>query len=195
MKKKIVCFTLTALLTTAVCGCSMTKDVTPTPTPIEKEAVVQTVLDDYALLASHTLYQGKDNAYSIQLPEGCDINDEDPDNVIATIYNDSEYPSTVSIKYASDAQVIDIESQLMDMLKDDDSIDITGFFILNKNEAYEGYKYTCTAMSDPDFKTIKSVYFADDRSAYIITASTPNGGDDITMTNLNTVVDTFISYK
>lgn len=173
----------------------MTKDVTPTPTPIQKEAAIQTVLDDYALLASHTLYQGNDNAYSIQLPEGCDINDEDADNVIATIYNDSEYPSTISIKYSPDAQVIDSESQLMDMLKDDDSIDITGFFLLNKNDAYEGYKYTCTAMSDPDFKTIKSVYFADDRSAYIITASSPNGGDDITMTNLNTVVDTFISYK
>lgn len=196
MKKNIV-YTMiaAALVSAAFSGCSMTAEVTPTVAPVEKPAAVQTVLGDYALLAGHTLYQGKDNAYSIQLPESCEINDEDPDNVIVTIQNEAGHPNTVNIKYATNAQVIDTEAQLMEMLKDDNSIDITGFFLLNKEGSYEGYKYTFTAMNDPDFKSIKSVYFADDRSAYIVTASSPNGGDDINMTNLNTVVDTFINYK
>ena len=196
MKKNIV-YTLaaTVIVSALVSGCSMSGEPTPTIAPVEKPAAVQTVLGDYALLAGHTLYQGKDNAYSIQLPEVCEINDEDPDNVIVTIQNEAGHPNTVNIKYTANAQVIDSESQLMEMLENDNSIDITGFFLLNKDGSYEGYKYTFTAMNDPDFKSIKSIYFADDRSAYIITASSPNGGDDINMTNLNTIVDTFISYR
>ena len=187
MKKNIV-YTLlaTVLVSSLVSGCSMSGEPTPTIAPVEKPAAVQTVLGDYALLTGHTLYQGKDNAYSIQLPEVCEINDEDPDNVIVTIQNEAGHPNTVNIKYTANAQVIDSESQLMEMLENDNSIDITGFFLLN---------YTFTAMNDPDFKSIKSIYFADDRSAYIITASSPNGGDDINMTNLNTIVDTFINYR
>lgn len=196
MKKKMIITALAALAVTAVSGCSMSADVTPTPTPVSEEpAVTLTVLDDYALLDGHSLYQGKDNAYSIQIPEGSEISDDDKDNVTITVYNDSEYPNTVNIKYSKNAEVIDSETQLMETLKDDNSIDITGFFLLNKDNAYEGYKYTCTAMNDPEFKTIKSIYFSDDRSAYIVTASTPNGGDDINMTNLNTIVDTFINYN
>ena len=195
MKRNVVYATLAAtLITAAISGCSMTGEVTPTIAPVEKPAAVLTVLDDYALLDAHTVFQGRDNAYSIQLPDGCEINNDDPNNVVITIQNEAGYPNTINIKYSEDAQVIDTELQLMDMLKDDNSIDITGFFVLKKNGAYEGYKYTSTAMSDPDFKSIKSVYFSDDRSAFIITASSPNGGDDINMTNLNTIVDTFINY-
>lgn len=194
--KNIVYTAITAvLITAAVSGCSMTGETTPTIAPVQKPAIVQTVLGDYALLEGHTLYQGKDNAYSIQLPEGYEINEDDPDNVIISIPTDLGEPNTVNIKYSQNAQVIDTELQLMEMLKDDDSIDITGFFVLNKDGAYEGYKYTCTATSDEDFKNIKSVYFSDDRSAYIVTASSPNGSDDINMTNLNTIVDTFINYR
>lgn len=196
MKIRIAYTTLAAaIMTAAISGCSMTGEVTPTIAPVEKPAAVQTVLGDYALLDAHTVFQGMDNAYSIQLPDGCEINSDDPNNVIITIQNEAGHPNTINIKYSENAQVIDTEVQLMDMLRDDDSIDITGFFVLKKDGAYEGYKYTSTAMSDPDFKSIKSVYFADDRSAFIITASSPNGGDDINMTNLNTVVDTFINYK
>ena len=197
MRKRTVCSSLALLLLTVVIsGCSMTGESSTTPEPIyERPAKIQQVLGDYALLAGHTLYQGADNGYSIQLPEGCEINDEDPNNVIVTIHSDAQYPNTLNIKYSPNAQVVDKESQLMEMLKDDNSIDITGFFVLNKDGAYEGYKYTFTAVSDPEFKSIKSTYFADDRSAYIITASSPNGNDDINMTNLNTVVDTFINYR
>ena len=179
----------------AISGCSTTKDVTPTIAPVQKPAAVQTVLGDYALLAGHILYQDANNAYSIQLPENAEINDENPDNIIITIATEAGHTNTVNIKYAENVQIIDTETQLMDSLKDDDSIDITGFFVLNKDGAYEGYKYTFTAMNDSEFKSIKSIYFSDDRSAYIITASSPDGGDDINMTNLNTIVDTFINYR
>ena len=146
-------------------------------------------------IAGHILYQDANNAYSIQLPENAEINDENPDNIIITIATEAGHTNTVNIKYAENVQIIDTETQLMDSLKDDDSIDITGFFVLNKDGAYEGYKYTFTAMNDSEFKSIKSIYFSDDRSAYIITASSPDGGDDINMTNLNTIVDTFINYR
>lgn len=196
MKKNIVYTAIAAMVASAaISGCSTTKDVTPTIAPVQKPVAVQTVLGDYALLAGHMLYQDANNAYSIQLPENAEINDENPDNIIITIATEAGHTNTVNIKYAENVQIIDTETQLMDSLKDDDSIDITGFFVLNKDGAYEGYKYTFTAMNDSQFKSIKSIYFSDDRSAYIITASSPNGGDDINMTNLNTIVDTFINYK
>ncbi len=196
MKKNIVYTAVAAMVISAtISGCSTTEDVTPTIAPVQKPAAVQTVLGDYALLAGHMLYQDANNAYSIQLPENAEINDENPDNIIITVTTEAGHTNTVNIKYAENVQIIDNEAQLMESLKDDDSIDITGFFVLNKDGAYEGYKYTFTAMNDNEFKSIKSIYFSDDRSAYIITASSPNGGDDINMTNLNTIVDTFINYK
>ncbi|MEE0410851.1 MAG: PsbP-related protein [Clostridia bacterium] len=196
MKKNTVYTAIAAMVASvAISGCSTTKDVTPTIAPVQKPAAVQTVLGDYALLAGHILYQDANNAYSIQLPENAEINDENPDNIIITIATEAGHTNTVNIKYAENVQIIDTETQLMDSLKDDDSIDITGFFVLNKDGAYEGYKYTFTAMNDSEFKSIKSIYFSDDRSAYIITASSPDGGDDINMTNLNTIVDTFINYR
>lgn len=196
MKKNTVYTAIAAMVASvAISGCSTTKDVTPTIAPVQKPAAVQTVLGDYALLAGHILYQDANNAYSIQLPENAEINNENPDNIIITIATEAGHTNTVNIKYAENVQIIDTETQLMDSLKDDDSIDITGFFVLNKDGAYEGYKYTFTAMNDSEFKSIKSIYFSDDRSAYIITASSPDGGDDINMTNLNTIVDTFINYR
>ena len=196
MKKNTVYTAIAAMVASvAISGCSTTKDVTPTIAPVQKPAAVQTVLGDYALLAGHILYQDANNAYSSQLPENAEINDENPDNIIITIATEAGHTNTVNIKYAENVQIIDTETQLMDSLKDDDSIDITGFFVLNKDGAYEGYKYTFTAMNDSEFKSIKSIYFSDDRSAYIITASSPDGGDDINMTNLNTIVDTFINYR
>ena len=77
----------------------------------------------------------------------------------------------------------------------DDTIDITGFFLLKNNGAYEGYKYTYTSMTDPQLKGIRSVYFANDGTAYEVTATIVNGGDEITVTNINTIVDTFVNCK
>ena len=98
MKKKIVYTALAAMLTVVmVSGCSMTGEVTPTEAPVQKPAEIQTVLGDYALIDGHSLYQGEDNAYSIQLPDGAEINEEDPNNVIITIQNEEGYPITVNI--------------------------------------------------------------------------------------------------
>ncbi len=197
MKKGLLYTSTCAIfITAAISGCSMTGEAPePTIAPVEKPAVSQEVLSDYALLPGYSLYQSADNSYSIQIPEGSSINDADPFNVTVSIENDFGAVDNLNIKMVENADVIDSEAKLMEMLKDDNSIDITGFFILKKEGEYEGYKYTFTATNDPNFKSIKSVYFSDDRSAFIITASSPNGNDDINMTNLNTVVDTFINHK
>lgn len=197
MKKNLLYTIASAVAMSAVIsGCSMTGEAPePTIAPVEKPALTQDVFSDYALLPGYNLYQAADNSYSIQLPEGSSINDADAQNVTITIENDLGSPDNLNIKYVENADIIDTEAMLMEALKDDNSIDITGFFVLKESGSYKGYKYTFTATSDPNFKSIKSVYFSNDRSAFIITASSPNGGDDINMTNLNTIVDTFINHK
>lgn len=193
MKKILLCGILSAIM---LCGCDMmTGEPAPTPTPEVKEAAVINILDEYAVLAGHTLYTSTDGGFSIQLPEGSTIDDADPANVTATIMSEFEMPDTVNIKFTQSAKVIDTEAKLMDMLVNDDTIDITGFFLLKNNGAYEGYKYTYTSMTDPQLKGIKSVYFANDGTAYEVTATIVNGGDEITVTNINTIVDTFINCK
>lgn len=193
MKKKLLLLTLAVLM---LSGCDMmTGDPVATPTPEVKEAAVVNVLDEYAVLPGHTLYTNADGGFSIQLPDGSTIDDADPNNVTATIISEFEMPDTINIKFAQSSTVIDTEAKLMNMLQNDNTIDITGFFLLKNNGAYEGYKYTYTSVDDPQLKGIKSVYFANDGTAYEITATIVNGGDEITVTNINTIVDTFINYK
>ena len=194
MKKSIIYALLSALTVISVSGCSMSAQPTPTIAPVERPAAVVNILDDYALLAGHTLYMSADNGFSVQLPEGSTIDDQDPNNITITIAGDYPSPDFINISYSHDAQVIDTEVKLMDMLRDDNSIDITGFFVLKNAGAYEGYKYTYTAMSNTDLKGIKSTYFSADGSAYIVTA-TINNADEINTTNINTIVDTFINYR
>lgn len=196
MKKKLV-FTLAGAMaiTAAMSGCSMTGEPTATIAPVEKPAQVVNVLDEYAILAGHTMYTAVDGAYSIQLPEGSTIDDSDPNNVNVTITGEFETPDLINIAKKDDVTVIEAESALMDMLKNDNSIDITGFFVLKNAGAYEGYKYTYTAVADAQLKGIKSTYFSADGTAYVVTATINNGGDEVNMTNVNTVVDTFINYN
>ena len=193
MKKLLLTGILSALL---LCGCDMmTGEPAPTPVPEVKEAAVVNILDEYAVLSGHTLYTNADGGFSIQLPEGSVIDDTDPNNITATVASEYELPDTINIKFSQNAKVIDTEAKLMDMLANDNTIDITGFFLLKNNGAYEGYKFTYTSMTDPQLKGIKSVYFANDGTAYEITATIVNGGDEITVTNINTIVDTFINCK
>ncbi len=194
MKKSIIYALLSALSVISISGCSMSAAPEATIAPVERPAAVVQILDDYALLAGHTLYESADGGYSIQLPEGSTIDDTDPNNITITIPGEYPSPDFLNITYSTNAQVIDTEAKLMDMLKDDNSIDITGFFVLKNTGAYEGYKYTYTAMSNTDLKGIKSTYFSADGSAYIVTA-TINNADEINATNINTVVDTFINNR
>ena len=106
MKKNTVYTAIAAMVASvAISGCSTTKDVTPTIAPVQKPAAVQTVLGDYALLAGHILYQDANNAYSIQLPENAEINDENPDNIIITIATEAGHTNTVNIKYAEKPKI------------------------------------------------------------------------------------------
>lgn len=193
MNKLLLTGILSALL---LCGCDMmTGEPAPTPVPEVKEAAVVNILDEYAILSGHTLYTNADGGFSIQLPEGSVIDDADPNNVTATVASEYELPDTINIKFSQNAKVIDTEAKLMDMLVNDNTIDITGFFLLKNNGAYEGYKFTYTSMTDPQLKGIKSVYFANDGTAYEVTATIVNGGDEITVTNINTIVDTFTNHR
>ena len=194
MKKSTIYALLSILSVVSVTGCSLSAEPAATIAPVQRPAAVVNILDDYAMLAGHTLYKSSDGAYSIQIPEGSTIDDSDPNNITIAITGEYPSPDFINITYSHDAQVIDNEVKLMDMLKDDNSIDITGFFILKNTGAYEGYKYTYTAMSNSDLKGIKSTYFSADGSAYIVTA-TINNADEINTTNINTVVDTFINYR
>ena len=60
-----------------------------------------------------------------------------PNNVIITIQNEEGYPNTVNIKYSENAQVIDNENQLMEMLANDDSIDINPNMNLGLESPFE----------------------------------------------------------
>lgn len=195
MKRKM---TSTAIIVAAVAmlsACSLSAAPEATIAPVEKPPVEIMVFGDYAMLAGHTLYNSQNNAFSIQLPEGSTINDADPNNITVTVSGDFGTPDYINISRAENATVLDSEAKLMELLKNDNTIDITGFFVLKKEGAYEGYKYTYTSTSNPQLKGIKSTYFSADGSAYIVTVTANNGGDEINMTNLNTIIDTFINYN
>lgn len=80
------------------------------------------------------------------------------------------------------------------MLKDDSSIDITGFFVLNLDGSYKGYKYTYTSVENAQLKGIVSTYFNADGSAYVVNATINNGSDERNVETINTIVDTFVTY-
>ena len=202
MKKRFLC-TVAALMlmASAMSGCSLSGEPDSSIAPVETASAnnepspAYIVYGDYALLPGHAVYQNVNNAYSIQLPEGCNIDDTDPNNVTISVATELGNPNMINIRYSENEQVIDRPSQLYDKLAYDDTIDITGIFTLSKDGAYEGYKYTSTKIDSPNIKSITSVYFSDDRSAYTVTATSEYGNDEINMTNLNTIVDTFVNYN
>lgn len=195
MKRKITSTAIIVAATAMLSACSLSAAPEATIAPVEKPPVEIMVFGDYAMLAGHTLYNSQNNAFSIQLPEGSTINDADPNNITVTVSGDFGTPDYINISRAENATVLDSEAKLMELLKNDNTIDITGFFVLKKEGAYEGYKYTYTSASNPQLKGIKSTYFSADGSAYIVTVTANNGGDEINMTNLNTIIDTFINYN
>ncbi|MCH5212696.1 MAG: hypothetical protein J1G06_06760 [Oscillospiraceae bacterium] len=200
MKKKTLCTLIAVSALTASlsgCGCSMTGDPKPTEAPVVQSAPVIYVADEYALLDGYTLYQSSDSGFSIQIPEGSAVSGEDPGNVSIEIAGAFANPDAINItKSPADQAPTAVNSVegLLQMLQDDDSIDVTAFYVLNKNEGYEGFKYHYTSVDDPQIKGIKSYYYCADGSAYIVNATIYNGGDDSNVLAINTIVDTFISY-
>ena len=195
MKKVIVCLLIAAAATASISGCSMSGQPKPTEAPAEaKIEPTLFVYGEYALMGGFSLYTSPDGAYSIQIPEGSIVNGADPAATSITLAGAFANPDTITITKDMAPRMIDSTTALLELLKDDNSIDITGFFVLNRDNAYEGYKYTYTAMDDPQLKGITSVYLSSDGTAYNVTAKIYNGGDETNVTAINTIVDTFINH-
>lgn len=194
MKKRIVGLLVAAAAAASVsgCGCSMSGEPKATEAPKIEASLF--VYGEYMLMDGYSLYTSSDGAYSIQIPEGSTVISDDPANTAITLAGTFANPDTISITKDTAAPAVDTTSGLLEMLKDDDSIDVTGFFVLKKDGAYEGYKYTYTSINDPQLKGIMSVYFSNDGTAYKVNATIYNGGDEANVAAINTIIDTFINY-
>lgn len=191
--------TLISLL--SICGCSQNTEPAPeqqNDVTAESTSSLPTiaVYKDYALIPGHTVYVSPDSAFSIQLPEGNNVNDADPTNVIISLSGTFANPDIVTITKVNDANAVYTEGQLYDLLADDNSIDVTGFYLLTDAESgsYKGYKYSFVSYADPQQKGITSTYFSPDGSAYVVDATINNGGDETNVNNINLLIDTFINY-
>lgn len=174
-------------------GCSLTAEKNDATTQ-STAAPVMNVLGEYALLNGYMMYQSPDGGFSVQLPEGSVVNDANPEDVTVTIASAYVNADMLSITKKTGIRAVNTVNELYEMLKDDDTIDITGFFTLSYGGAYKGYKYTYTSVSNSNVKGIVSTYFAADGSAYVVHAMINNGGNEQNVENVNTIVDTFISY-
>lgn len=194
-KSTILSFAAVSLAAALIGGCSF-------PSGGDKESEGETtrvdptinVFGEYAVMAGFTQYASPDGGFSIQLPEGSAVDDANLGSVTITVAGGYENPDLINISKNAAAQQLHSTAELMKMLESDNSIDITGYFNINKDGAYEGYKYTYTAMDNPSLKGIVSVFFSDDGSAYTVNATINNGADEANVTMINTILDTFINY-
>ncbi|MDD6763649.1 MAG: hypothetical protein PUD92_08515 [Clostridiales bacterium] len=197
MKKSTICSLAAAsLIITAISGCTTALDNTDSATaePVHVDPVI-TVFNSYAPLEGYTEYTSPDGSFSIQLPDGSTIDDTNPDSVTVTVAGSYENPDLINISKSDSAQRITSTAELMKMLESDNSIDITAYYNINKDDAYEGYKYTYNAMDNEMLKGIVSTYFSDDGTAYIVNATINNGADEENIIKIHTIVDTFISNR
>ena len=194
MKKQMICLLVAAAAAASLSGCGCSMSGQPKPTAAPKVEATHTVYGEYLLIDGFSLYTSPDGAYSIQIPEGSTVIGDDPANTTVTLAGTFANPDTISITKENAAQAIDTTAGLMDMLKNDNSIDITAFYVMYKDQAYEGYKYKYNSVDDPQSKGIVSVYFSGDGSAYKVEAKIFNGGDEANIHAIETVVDTFINY-
>lgn len=194
MNKKIISvFVAAAALTAALSGCSLTGEE-DTSNNVSAPAPVMNVLGAYAPLGGFMQYQSPDGGFSIQLTEGSVVNDADPNDVTMTIASAYTNADMLNISKATGVSKVETSDQLYTMLKDDSSIDITGFFVLNLDGSYKGYKYTYTSVENAQLKGIVSTYFNADGSAYVVNATINNGSDERNVETINTIVDTFVTY-
>ncbi|MGN1116826.1 MAG: hypothetical protein ACI4TH_09670 [Candidatus Ornithomonoglobus sp.] len=197
MKKSTICSLAAAsLLITAISGCGSVSDNADTATlePVHADPTI-TVFGAYAPLEGYTEYTSADGSFSIQLPDGSTIDDADPDSVTITVAGGYENPDLINISKSDSAQRITSTAELMKMLESDNSIDITGYFNISKDQAYQGYKYTYTSIDNETLKGIVSTFFSEDGTAYIVNATINNGADEENVTKINTIVDTFINNR
>lgn len=194
MKKKIICtIAAVAALAAVATGCSKDNaSSTASQTTAQSDPVLY-VFGYYDVPENYTLYSSADGAFSIQLPNGSTVNDSDPSNVTINIASAFTNPDYINISKATGLEKISSTAQLMELLKNDNGIDITGFFTMDKDGQYEGYKYTYTSIDNPALKGIISTFFADDGSAYIVNATINNGNDESNVTTINSIVDSFIN--
>ncbi|MGN0183420.1 MAG: PsbP-related protein [Candidatus Ornithomonoglobus sp.] len=197
MKKSTICSLAAAsLLITAISGCGPIFDSADEATaePVRVDPTIN-VFGAYAPIEGYTEYTSADGSFSIQLPDGSMIDDSNPDSVTVTVASGYENPDLINISKSDSAQRLTSTAELMKMLESDNSIDITGYANINKDGAYEGYKYTYTAMDNETLKGIVSTYFSEDGTAYIVNATINNGADEENVTMINTIVDTFINNR
>ncbi|MBQ3426772.1 MAG: hypothetical protein IJH37_06450 [Clostridia bacterium] len=199
MKKSILCALGAIAVSAALSGCSMTGEPTPTVEPIDESAVIPEasipIYSEYALIDGYFSYDNPDWAFSIQLPDGSTVNNDDPENVVMSISGTFANPDTIIVSKDYAPVAADSASSLLSAIGGDRSITINAFYTLTRDDGYAGYKYTYTSVDDPQLKGIKSVYMSTDGTAYTINATIYNGGDDANVLKMNTIVDTFINRK
>lgn len=197
MIKRIICILSAFAACAALGGCSMTGEPVPTVEPIDKSAMIPEstlpIYSDYALIDGFFSYDNPDWAFSVQLPEGSVVNNEDINNVVISISGTFANPDTITISKDNEPAIADSASALIALIGDDNSINVNAYYMLTKDNNYAGYKYTYTSVEDPQLKGIRSVYMSTDGTAYTINAAIYNGGDDANVLKMNTIVDSFIN--
>ena len=194
MKKNKIYALITAIaISSALCSCSMTGEPEVSQAPANPDPIIN-VYGEYGLMPGFSQYIAPDNGCSIQLPEGSIVNDTDVNNITVTVASGFENKDLIYISKSAGVQPLTTTAELMELLKNDNSIDITGIFTLSKDGAYEGYKYTYTSMDNPALKGIVSVFFASDGNAYTVHATIVNGSDETNVTTINSTLDSFINY-
>lgn len=189
---KFYAFVTVVAVSAMLCGCSMTGEPEPSQEPAKADPIIN-VYGEYGLMPGFSQYTSPDNGCSIQLPEGSIVNDTDVNNITVTIASAFENKDLINISKNTGVQPLTTTAELMELLKNDNSIDITGFFTLSKDGAYEGYKYTYTAMDNPSLKGIVSVFFTSDGSSYTVHATIVNGADEANVSLINSTLDSFIN--
>lgn len=194
MKKNVTAvFAAAAALSLTISGCSLSGDPEPTATPAIQAQVIN-VLGSYALIDGYTQYQSPDGGFSIQLPEGSVVNDADVNDVTVTVASAYTNADMINISKSVDVRAVETYDQLCETLGNDESIKVTGFYLLEFNGEYKGYKYAYTSADNEESKGIVSTYFHADGTVYIVKAMINNGTDERNVENVNTIVDTFVSY-
>lgn len=192
MKKNII-FAAAAAMTVVLGGCSLSGEPTITEAPEEPAATIS-VMGEYALVDGFTQYSSPDGGFSIQLPEGSVINDADVNDVTITVASDYDNADMVSVKRETSGVYLIENTDQLDTMLEDDSIEVTGFVTLSRDGEYAGYKYSYDSVGNDELKGVVSMYMNTDGSAYRVEGIINNGGDAQNIEKMNTIVDTFVTY-